>query len=227
MADDPKSDDVRLDSAEHLLPTWVRWIVGLVVIAAICSCVLIIVRYIQDPAKNAKPDEIGLSSILIFLAVALAVVAVPLKKLNRWFKKIGPLELAAVVETQAKERVEELSEIREKISHLERQLPPRDLFVLAKNRAERDFEVADDIPVDQGVVRVISEGEDLEKVLLAFLKRNSRTSFSPSKIRVLLEKRDVSGYSTPQIRNALQDLVRRGLVRTKISQKGNTLYKIL
>ena len=257
LVDTPEAlnDESHLVNPEHFLPTWFRILAALIVVAGIGACLWVIVRYVIDPDKNASPDQLGLSSILIFLVALLALLAIPLGKLNLRLKKIGPFEFEEIVRTQAKERFEELAEIREKISSLERRPAPqrhipkfytRVGFDEVTTTLDRDNEVpfstqqndelrmtadANESPQNmESELDSLAPTDELKNLLISFLTKYGRYAFSPSRIKAWGQTRQgfdrLGDYSSSKIRNCLQELVREGLAKTALSQKGNTLYKI-
>ena len=54
---------------------------------------------------------------------------------------------------------------------------------------------------------------------------NNRVSYSPSRIKYL-QREKLEKYGAAEIRSALREMVADRKVETKVSRKGNTLYRI-
>ncbi|HAG29378.1 MAG TPA: hypothetical protein DCL39_07955, partial [Alteromonas macleodii] len=71
---------------------------------------------------------------------------------------------------------------------------------------------------------------ELRKELLRFLQAYSQWSFSPSRIKAWGSKQagftSLGKYETSFIRLTLQKMVAEDILVTRISKKGNTLYRV-
>lgn len=251
-ADNFEENQERSALRQQLLPSWLRLIVASLVLVAIGGCLWIIVRYVMHPEYAAAPDKLGLSSILIFLVLLFVLLVIPFEKFNLQIKKIGPLEFEKVIQTQATERAEELAEVRESISRLEQRFALQlqtstrmgsdrmgsdrmgsDVMVVDRMGSDRlvvDRMGSDRMGSDRTVELESVDSNDLKGLLISFLNKHRKWAFSPSRIEhwgtAQAGFAALRMYSSAEIRNALQALVRDGVVKTSVSKKGNTLYKI-
>jgi hypothetical protein len=71
---------------------------------------------------------------------------------------------------------------------------------------------------------------ELRNLLLEFLTKYKEWSFSPSRIRAWGSKQQgfsaLSKFEHPFIRGTLQKMVSENILETRISKKGNTLYRV-
>lgn len=191
------------------IPTLVKVLVGLISFILIVICLWLFAEYIANPTGSASPKELELTTILLFSIMALIVVLVPWEKLGIRITKIGGIEFKDIVREQATEHAEEISYLEDRIEALEAKVRSTD-------------ELAE-----------FSEGfkePELRKQLIAFLTKYREWAFSPSRIRVWGSKQQgfsaLSNFDHIFIRRTLQKLVSEGLLETRISKKGNTLYRI-
>ncbi len=206
--EDPE-DEIGPISSGFEVPPAIRFGVSIACLVLIVFCVYCTWKYIELPKEFASPKELGISGIFIFSATALFVVWVPWEKLGIRITKIGGVEFKDIVEGQASEHAEELSYLEERIEFLEQKIKEND-------------ELAP-------LIDPMREPE-LRKVLLEFLTHYKKWAFSPSRIRVWGAKQQgfssLSNYEHSFIRSTLQKLVSEGQLETRVSKKGNTLYRV-
>src|SRR5690606_34550475 len=83
-----------------------------------------------------------------------------------------------------------------------------------------------------GIADLVESFEEpkLRELLLGFLTKYKQWSFSPSRIRAWGSQQqgfsELAKYEHPFVRSTLQKMVADGLLETRVSKKGNTLYRI-
>lgn len=175
----------------------------------ILGCFWVIAAYVADPTGAAEPEKAGVTSILGFCAVLLSVAVFPFERLGLRIKSIGSVEFEQIVNTQALERVTDVSELREQLTKLQDSIAT---------------------PADKPGRLTIQEAlPELSTLVCSFLKHYSRWSFSPLRINTWGSQQSgfeqLAKYSKDDIRHVLQELTRAGRVRTTVSKKGSTLYQ--
>ncbi|CAH7201943.1 conserved hypothetical protein [Vibrio chagasii] len=202
-------DEMGTISTGFDIPKWLQILVSIFSISLIVVCTICFWKYLEAPQGFASPKELGLSGIFMFSTSALLIVWVPWSKLGVRISKIGGVEFRDIVQGQASEHAEELSYLEDRIEFLE-----------AKIKENDELSVLTD-PPREAILR---------KLLLEFLQKYSEWAFSPSRIRVWGSKQQgfssLSDYEHPFIRSTLQKLVSEGKLETRVSKKGNTLYRI-
>jgi len=167
------------------------------------------VAYIYE-CVEASPKDLGLSSLLLFSLACFFFFAIPWHKLGLSLKKFGPIEFEKRLDGQSEEHIRDISEIEKKISQLES-------TVYANGK------------IKQGVIAEPSPREkELRELILKFLSEYDRWSFSP--LRIEEWGADRPGYSKlagdpSLLRSLLRALVAEGRLETRVSKKGNTLYR--
>lgn len=191
------------------IPRWLKWSVTAVGAVLVTFTVVYTWKYLEASNELASPKELGLSGIFLFSVSALFLVWVPWSKLGIRISKIGGIEFKEIVQEQASEHAEDLSYLEDRIESLEAQIRKSDEMV--------------------GFVENFKEPE-LRKLLLEFLKKYKEWAFSPSRIRAWGSKQQgfsaLSSYDPPLIRSTLQKMVSENILETRISKKGNTLYRV-
>lgn len=151
-----------------------------------------------DP-KYLDPEKFGLSSLLIFTLTLLLIVNLPWSKFGMRIKKIGMIELEEKVNGQAKN--------------------------VSKDIADLQI-IIDEIKTSNGL---IEEKTELEDLLAKFLRCFKAWAFSPSRIRDWGSTKDgfydLNNYSLEEIKTGLRRLLAKDIISTRISKKGNTLYR--
>lgn len=190
------------------IPTGIRWVLTLVFALIVLACIAIVVAYVQCPESAAAPKDIGLAPIFLFSVSALIVLWIPWQRLGIRITKIGGIEFEKIVAEQASEHAEELTYLQDRIEVLEGYVRK--------------------IDDTAGLTEAVAEPE-LRKLLLEFLNKYSSWAFSPSRIRAWGAKQqgfsELSNYDYQFIRSTLQKLVTENELETRISKKGNTLYR--
>ncbi|ODB93520.1 hypothetical protein A3194_02185 [Candidatus Thiodiazotropha endoloripes] len=187
----------------------VRWGLSLFFALIAIWCLYYYYSYLSCPDEVASPSDLNLSVILIFCFSVLFVLHIPWEKYGLRIKRIGALEFEQVVETQAAEHAEDLSEVEERLLNLE--------------QAMRE--------THEGVQfnEMLAEPE-LRNLLISFLSTHNRWAFSPLRIRKWGSKQagfeNLSNYDPALLRSTLRKLVAEGVLETRVSKKGNTIYRI-
>lgn len=151
------------------------------------------------------PSKFGFPSLLGILIIILIAINVPWKKFGFRVKKIGSVELEQVMGGQAEGNAQQLGDLQAKIDELD-------------DRLEHNSRMSVD--------------GSIEDLVLSFLIKNERKAFSSTRIKTLIEEDESSDYSISKplelkkIRESLRRLLNKEKVITKVSEKGNTLYKI-
>lgn len=202
-------EELEPSSKSFDIPHWLKWTASIVSVVLIAFCAAYTTKYVASPREYASPNELGLSSIFLFSVSALLLVWIPWSRLGIRISKIGGIEFKQIVQEQASEHAEELSYLVDRIESLEAQVRKSDEMV--------EFTESFEEP-------------QLRKLLLDFLTKYKEWSFSPSRIRAWGSKQQgfssLSKYEHPFIRSTLQKMVADNLLETRISKKGNTLYRI-
>lgn len=202
-------EELDATSSSFDIPRWLTWAVTVACVLMIIFTAVYTYKYLGAPKELASPKELGLSGIFLFSVTAVFLVWVPWDKLGIRISKIGGIEFKEIVQEQASEHAEDLSYLEGRIESLEAQIRKSDEMLSFME----DF-----------------KEPDLRKLLLEFLKKYKEWAFSPSRIRTWGSKQqgfsELSNYEHPFIRRTLQKMVSEDILETRISKKGNTLYRI-
>jgi hypothetical protein len=202
-------EELESASSNFDIPDWLRWAVSIISIVLIFFCSIYAYKYLGHPNDYASPEDLGLSSLFLFSITALFLVWIPWSRLGIRISKIGGIEFKEIVQEQASEHAEELSYLEDRIESLEVQIRK-----------------VDDT---SGLTESFQEPE-LRKQLLKFLIKYKEWAFSPSRIRAWGSQQQgfsaFSNYEHPFIRSTLQKMVSENVIETRISKKGNTLYRV-
>jgi len=198
----PESDEV----AELGIPKGLRVLLALLFLFIMVLCMLAIGTYIADPSAPS-PKELGVSTLFLFAVGGFVFIVVPWERLGLRPTKIGPFEFRQVIRSQNREQAELLVSLSQRIDAL-------------KAASAQTPETATTAPAEDA----------LDALLMQFLRRYSRTAFSPWRIQIWGAQqkgfKDLSQHSKVAIRQHLDRLLVQEKVRTTISRKGNTLYKV-
>jgi len=191
------------------VPCWLSWLVSIVGAALIIFCVIYTSKYLSAPKDYASPKELGLSGIFLFSVSAIFLVWIPWSKLGVRISKIGGIEFKEIVQEQASEHAEELSFLEDRIEFLEARI----------RKLDETAEITESF-----------QEPELRKILIEFLTKYKEWAFSPSRIRAWGSQQQgfssLSNYGHPLIRSTLQKMVSENILETRISKKGNTLYRV-
>ena len=191
------------------IPCLLKVLTTVISFGIIYFCIKYFSLYISDPDKYAAPSNLNISTMFIFSMIALCIVWIPWQKMGLKITKIGGIEFKDIVERQATEHTEELAYLQDRIEDLENQNRENDGISKLRETLEE--------PV-------------LRETLLSFLNKYHKWAFSPSRISVWGAKQQgyssLSTYTHPMIRNTLQKMVAENELETRISKKGNTLYRV-
>lgn len=202
-------EELESSSNSFDIPCWLRWAVSFLSIALIIFCSIYTYEYVGSPKEYASPKDLGLSGLFIFSISALFLVWIPWSRLGIRISKIGGIEFKEIVQEQASEHAEELSYLEDRIESLEAQIRKVDEMA--------EFTESFQEP-------------ELRNLLMGFLTKYKKWAFSPSRIRAWGSQQQgfssLANYEHPFIRSTLQKMVSENLLETRISKKGNTLYRV-
>lgn len=202
-------EELESASSNFDIPDWLRWAVSIISILLIFFCSIYAYKYLGHPNDYASPKDLGISSLFLFSITALFLVWIPWSRLGIRISKIGGIEFKEIVQEQASEHAEELSYLEDRIESLEAHIRKVDEM--------------------SGFTENFQEPE-LRKQLLTFLTMYKEWAFSPSRIRAWGSQQQgfsaFSNYEHPFIRSTLQKMVSENIIETRISKKGNTLYRV-
>lgn len=191
------------------IPIWLRWFVSTISVLLITFCSIYAFKYVSHPSEYASPKDLGLSSLFLFSITSLFLVWIPWSRLGIRISKIGGIEFKEIVQEQASEHAEELSYLEDRIESLEAHIRKVDEM---SEFTEKFHE------------------PELRKQLLEFLTKHKEWAFSPSRIRAWGSQQQgfsaFANYEHPFIRSTLQKMVSENILETRISKKGNTLYRV-
>lgn len=169
------------------------------------------------------PNDFGLSVVLPMSLISTVLLALPWENENIAISQIGPIALERKIEGQAREQEIELAEIQSEIQSIRDKLSNRTIEQ-HKNSSGTEFSHSG----DEEEMRYIPK--ELEEMLFKFWGEFDRWAFSPSRISQFGPKQNgfekLSKYNINQIRAALRQLVLQGKLVTRVSKKGNTLYRV-
>jgi hypothetical protein len=166
------------------------------------ACIAIILGYLFFGKADWEPAKFDLISLIIFCFLGLAVCLLPWENYQVKIAKIGPFELREALSAQAQERELDIHELSKHIEKLEGAAPGGD----------------DEAPA------AAAESNTLLGLLKNFFKDNERYSFNASRIWSR-DPNNFGSFETSEIRRALRETVSEGAAETRVSQKGNTLYR--
>jgi hypothetical protein len=202
-------EELETASQAFHVPCFLKWSISAGATGIILLCAVFFKRYIDAPDAFASPSDLGLNSIFFFSVSALFVVWTPWHTLGLRITKIGGIEFTEIVAGQASEHAEEISYLQDRIETLEANV--RSL---------------------NGITELVESFEEpnLRKLLTDFLTKYKEWAFSPSRIRAWGSRQqgfaELAKYEHPFVRSTLQKMVADGLLETRISKKGNTLYRV-
>lgn len=196
-------------SKRFQIPWILKWCITVAAIGLIALCGFLVFKYVNAPDKFASPSDLGVSSFFLFSASALVLVWMPWHALGLRITKIGGIEFKEIVAEQATEHAEEITYLQDRIEVLENKLRQlHGVTVLAESFEE----------------------PKLRALLVEFLTKYKEWAFSPSRIRAWGSQQQgfaaLANYEHPFLRGTLQKMVSEGVLETRISKKGNTLYRI-
>ena len=191
------------------IPGVLKWVVTIVSLFLVVFCMYYFCKYLGAPSVYASPSNLGLTSIFLSSVTAMFIVWMPWQKLGIRITKIGGIEFKEIVEEQASEHAEEISYLQDRVEALEASF-------------RRSNELVDFIES--------SNEPQLRNLLMEFLTKYKEWAFSPSRIRAWGSQQQgfsaLSNYEHPFIRSTLQKMVSEGLLETRLSKKGNTLFRV-
>lgn len=202
-------EELTYESREFQLPKRVVALVTLIALPLIVFCVYAAYSYFENKDQYASPSSMGLSGIFLFSLTALICVWVPWSRLGVRITKIGGVEFERILNGQASEHAEEIAYLQERIEALEHHVRHPESGVLFE-------EILYEVP--------------LREALMRFLNAYSEWAFSPSRIKSWGSAQpgfnELGQYEHAFIRSTLQKMVADGTLETRISKRGNTLYRV-
>lgn len=199
------------DEQEELFPENIRKIgfwVSLIFSVTIIAYFLAFISH----CVNTSPKDLELSNLLLFSAASFLFFSIPWHKLGLSLKKFGPLEFERKLEGQSEERIKDISALENKIAELE-------AAILAVSGHQ----------IRVSAIHPTIEEQEMREFIVKFLNEFEQWSFSPSRMESWGAQQ--VGYSklasnSSLLRRLLRSLVSEGVLETRISKKGNTLYRI-
>ncbi len=196
------------EQQEELFPPKLRFAASAVFGILSLAIIVYFAVYILGGVK-ASPKDLSLTSLLIFSLSCVLLFSVPWNKLGLSLKKFGPLEFEKKLEGQSNEHIQDISALEDKIAQLEKLLSQHN--VMPEVAAET------------------SEEAQLRELIIRFLTEYEQYSFSPLRMENWGSK--IKGYAKlkgdpQQFRRLLRKLVAEGELEIRVSEKGNTLYRI-
>ncbi len=160
---------------------------------------------------TVSPKDLELSNLLLFSVASFLFFSIPWHKLGLSLKKFGPLEFERKLEGQSEEHIKNISELENKIAELEAAI------------------AASGHQVQVSAIQPTPEEQEMRDLIVKFLTNFKQWSFSPSRMESWGAEQP--GYSklagNPSLlRRLLRSLVSEGVLETRVSKKGNTLYRI-
>ena len=206
---EPEDEELESSTNTFSISTKMKLFLSFIALLVIFSCISLVYLYIGDTKNYPAPKELGLSGVFLFFVTLLILIWIPWDKLGLRITKIGGIEFKEIVAGQASENAEEFSYLEDRIEYLETKLHSMDSLAQFHETFERP---------------------EVRELLLEFLTKYKQWSFSPSRIKSWGAHQQgfakLSSYEHRLIRSTLQSLVADNLLETRLSKKGNTLYRI-
>ncbi|MBA6357499.1 MULTISPECIES: hypothetical protein [unclassified Colwellia] len=206
---EPQDEELGSSTSIFSISTPMKLFLSFISLSVIIGCISFVLFYISDPKSYPSPKELGLSGVFLFFVTSLILIWIPWDKLGLRITKIGGIEFKEIVAEQASENAEEFSYLEERIEYLETKLHSMDDLAQFHESFERP---------------------ELRDLLLEFLTKYNKWSFSPSRIKSWGTRQQgfskLSSFEHRLIRSTLQSMVAENLLETRISNKGNTLYRV-
>lgn len=210
------------DEPEYLIPVRLR-IIASVIFAILAIIVLTpLIKYAYSPT-DPPPQDVGLSSIAMFCLIILLGVNLPWERLSKVFRKLGPVEFQQRLEGQKIEQAQVIGPLEQQIEELEK--------IVQKLSKGKDTEVSVKSLIEkESDFLSIAQNDSDAMELFAFLEARRGNYFNASRIRALessaSKPRNFYRYRSREIYRLLRKILAAGLIGTKTSKKGNTLYGV-
>jgi hypothetical protein len=199
LGDDECNKDIDFE-----FPESIRWMISLPTIVLILSILGIYIYLVFFDPDYIDPEKYGLPIILIPSIIILIVINMPWNKLGFRIKKIGIIELEQAVKIQAKDNSKELADLQSQIDKLKRKMEPTGIEIQSDN--------------------------SLDILVKKFLGQYNQWAFSSSRIKewgtIQNGFTEFKNYEIEDIQRSLRRLIFKKDVVTRMSRKGNTIYKI-
>jgi hypothetical protein len=215
-ADEDEAPDL-VEAGDQVIPKTLQVGLGVILVVFILAALAWLVRYAYlHPETN--PTHLRLHEAIVFAIALLVLIVFPWNKLGLRVKKVGWLEFERVVSVQKKEHAQGLVLLDKRFAELEQRF---------QGRASGQNSGAS----NPAQVQIGRAGEELQELLLSFLRKYPSYYFNAPRIRNWGSQqpgfRQLEKYSTILITQELHRLLGRGQITTKISRRsGTTLYKI-
>lgn len=206
--------DSPLDRSEVSVPTWLRLAAVAFFLVLLVLSIFLFAKYLCDPTvEGLAPDKLGLPYLISFSVIGGILFMIPWGRYGLRIKKVGPIEFQEILSTQADEHTKEIVELREQISSL------RNLKSEGENYSDTAYGSIAQPP-----------SLELRRLLITFLTEYQHWAFSPIRVQYWGSQQPnfekLNDFKVDEIRYALQSMVAEGKLETRISKKGNTLYRI-
>ncbi len=172
----------------------------------------------------STPSDFGVSVILPVSLISTVLLALPWENENIAIRQIGPISLERKIEGQAREQEVELAEIQNEIQEIR-----KSISIAANGKSQETIGTKHSLSGSGGTLN--SRPAFLEKMLLDFLGEFDKWAFSPVRIKRYggkqkgFEKLSDPKVTVSHIRAVLRQLVLQRKLVTRVSKKGNTLYR--
>lgn len=208
-----------IGEANFQIPIWLRLAAVIVLSLLLAFSIALFVRYLISPTNGLEPSKVGLGNLIIFCLLGILFFLVPWEDFGLRIRKFGPFEFEQILNGQAEEHIDEVNDLRVRISRLEAKLN-------VKRTADESVEDSVDDSQDASQQR----SEELQDRLLKFLRDHEKYAFSPARISIWGQKQkgftELKDCTIDEIRRLLQSMVAREKLVTRISKNGNTLYRV-
>ncbi|MDD1796265.1 hypothetical protein LRP50_24395 [Enterovibrio sp. ZSDZ42] len=185
-----------------------RLFVGIICSVVIFGCLGAAFLHFVSPSTFPSPRDLELSTYLLLFGGAMAIVVIPWERFGLRVSKFAGVEFAQLIDTQAKEQTEIVSDFEQRIAFLED---------------------AVHLDTESFYTMVWSVSEKQTERLLERFFSEYPMAFSPLRIEKWGAKQegfDELGNMQPQLlRMTLRKMVREGKLATSVSRHGNTLFK--
>ncbi len=165
--------------------------------------------------NDVPPNDLSMSSILLISIAGTLFFGIPWHKLGIDLKKFGPLEFERKLEGQSQEHVQAIVDLENRINEMEES-------ILKQNSSEKKM-------TDEKTSNRENDEKRMQTLLIDFLGEYHKWNFSPARIESYSADKDKYkdlSKNGSLLRSVLRKLVAQGILSTRISEKGNTLYRI-
>lgn len=211
-----------MDTNENLeqerpdVPIWLKLTFTLLGSFLILLGAIVIISYILKFGHNLIPSEIGANFIICLGAFMILVVHFPWNKL-----KFGGFEIERAIQEQAQDYSLDIEMLKKELDECKEIL----------KQAEEGQDISDKVKIKiEGLKKSISDREEEKKLLIKLLSDWPTYGFTASRIITIAGERSdyekLKSMKPYQIRMVVNELIKEGKIRIRISKKGNILYQI-